>query len=505
MKSFNKNGYVNDPAYSIYSLKFNNNKTFPFDFKLTHQYGSLYHKTFIDFQKSHHTLVQMQIRKPQSSGINSSSNDFYIVVAYDEQPYIFVEELSTDDETICDIESMICYEIDSAERVPREFFNDLNSGNKHKNTSNRIYGNFQKRCCYGISISILKIINTKIKETGQRELKFYLYVLKHSTILTNKKSNKLLNLADEVVYDLYTFQADFSIAPLSVSRRHEKLIDYTTEFYHDNFVIIGKRDFSNTSLLAFLAPFEWSMWIGVFLTLNIAALVETLYEWLSPYGLTPRGRNRIQVWSLASALTLCWSVIFSHTFKTKSPKCWATRWLGNVWGSFAVIFIASYTANLAAVMVSSRRMYQITGITDPNFSEKSIYRCGIITNSSAELFLQTSSQYKHLHKNLIKYRYDSTIMGIRALSENKINFLITEHSIATYYVLKSVNRTFEIIGDPFGKLAFSFAFRKESSIFNLISNKILNLKNDGTIEKMLTDWFLDWKCDKGPIFQVKFL
>jgi hypothetical protein len=65
-----------------------------------------------------------------------------------------------------------------------------------------------------------------------------------------------------------------------------------------------------------------------------------------------------------------------------------------------------------------------------------------------------------------------------------------------------MNRTFEIIGSPFGKIAFSFGFRKESSIFNLISNKILTLKNDGSIEKMLTDWFLDWKCDTGQIFQV---
>ena len=46
--------------------------------------------------------------------------------------------------------------------------------------------------------------------------------------------------------------------------------------------------------------------------------------------LTPRGRRREKVFSLASALTLSWSVIFSHTFKTKSPKCWSNRFLGNV-------------------------------------------------------------------------------------------------------------------------------------------------------------------------------
>jgi len=48
------------------------------------------------------------------------------------------------------------------------------------------------------------------------------------------------------------------------------------------------------------------------------------------FSLTPKGRRRHKVFSLASALTLSWSIIFSHTFKTKSPKCWSNRFLGNV-------------------------------------------------------------------------------------------------------------------------------------------------------------------------------
>lgn len=48
------------------------------------------------------------------------------------------------------------------------------------------------------------------------------------------------------------------------------------------------------------------------------------------FSLTPKGRRRHKVFSLASALTLSWSIVFSHTFKTKSPKCWSNRFLGNV-------------------------------------------------------------------------------------------------------------------------------------------------------------------------------
>lgn len=528
------------------------------DKKVYRRFGSRYHRIFIEYQKQHESaLVDSKMKKllnielenknienleqssktssnmvgSSSTGLNGSAQvekNYYIVTAYDEQPYIFIEQLSLGHESDCSL-GMICYETDSIQRFPREFFRKLHKNGKTSiNTSvdeeiilknflnlNEHYGVFEKRCCYGISISILNLINERLEQEGQEKLKFYLYVLKQQGSVTNKAKKQVNqstpfslnvqfdNLGDEVVYDLYTNQADLSIAPLSINREREKYVDFATEFYHDNYVIIGKRNPGTTSLVAFLAPFEWSMWLGVFFTLNIAALVETFYEWHSPYGLTPRGRDRREVWSLASALTLCWSVIFSHTFKTKSPKCWSNRFLGNLWGCFAVIFIASYTANLAAVMVGSRRIYQIKGITDPILSEN-VYKIGIIANSSAEQFLQTSRHYSHLYSNAHKNRYRSVALAVQALNINSIDFLILEHSVATYYILKSVNRSLEIIGDTFGRLAFSFALPKESSIFSLISNKLLIMQNDSTIERSLKDWFMDWKCEKDQNFKVLF-
>ncbi|CAF4340726.1 unnamed protein product, partial [Rotaria magnacalcarata] len=52
----------------------------------------------------------------------------------------------------------------------------------------------------------------------------------------------------------------------------------------------------------------------------------------------------------------------SHTFKTKSPKCWSNRFLGNVWGGFGIVFIAIYTAKLAAFMVDTGRTHSASTI-----------------------------------------------------------------------------------------------------------------------------------------------
>ena len=108
-----------------------------------------------------------------------------------------------------------------------------------------------------------------------------------------------------------------------------------------------------------------SMWVGVFAALHLTALFLTLYEWRSPYGLTPRGRNRGTVFSYSSALNLCYAILFGRTVSSKTPKCPTGRFLMNLWAIFCLLVLSSYTANLAAVMVGDKTFEELSGIHDP--------------------------------------------------------------------------------------------------------------------------------------------
>ena len=55
--------------------------------------------------------------------------------------------------------------------------------------------------------------------------------------------------------------------------------------------------------------------------------------------------------------------IFSGT-----PRSFSARVLGMVWAGFAMIIVASYTANLAAFLVLDRPKPVVSGIDDPNVS-----------------------------------------------------------------------------------------------------------------------------------------
>ncbi|XP_069984646.1 glutamate receptor ionotropic, NMDA 3A-like [Penaeus vannamei] len=102
-------------------------------------------------------------------------------------------------------------------------------------------------------------------------------------------------------------------------------------------------------LLAFLVPFSLELWMAILVSLNITAFSVAIYEWLSPFGLNPWGRQRSKNFSYGSALWVIWGLLFSHLVAFKAPKSWPNKVLINVWGAFSVIFVASYTANIAAL------------------------------------------------------------------------------------------------------------------------------------------------------------
>lgn len=59
---------------------------------------------------------------------------------------------------------------------------------------------------------------------------------------------------------------------------------------------------SEIPLLAFLLPFSPELWIAIFTSLNITAVAVAVYEWLSPFGLNPWGRQRSKNFSLSSGM-----------------------------------------------------------------------------------------------------------------------------------------------------------------------------------------------------------
>lgn len=93
-----------------------------------------------------------------------------------------------------------------------------------------------------------------------------------------------------------------------------------------------------------------------------------------------------------------------------TPRSFSARVLGMVWAGFAMIIVASYTANLAAFLVLERPKTKLTGINDARvrhtikllpFYYLYVILCAIYKN--IKLFIVNSKQnsvYRWILRNL---------------------------------------------------------------------------------------------------------
>lgn len=262
---------------------------------------------------------------------------------------VFKEDDEEEEEQRC-LTGVPCLRVATGQKDElARIFGDYEGDQVHKG---RLYN---LTCCYGYSIDLMENVASDL------DVKFQVYV-----VADGQCGAKRASKWDGIVADLRSGAAHLSFAPLSVTSVRSEAIDFSIPYFYSGLSILeASKRHDDVPLLAFLKPFRPDLWIGIFISLNLTALAVAIYEWLSPFGLNPWGRQRTKNFSLASALWVMWGLLFSHLVAFKAPKSWPNKFLINVWGGFSVIFLASYTANIAALFAGVFSETAVTNFHDP--------------------------------------------------------------------------------------------------------------------------------------------
>uniref|UniRef100_A0A3B3XA73 Glutamate receptor n=1 Tax=Poecilia mexicana TaxID=48701 RepID=A0A3B3XA73_9TELE len=398
------------------------------------------------------------------------------VVTLVEHPFVFTRDV--DDDSSCPA-GQFCLDAstNSSETLER-YFREVAAGNGSSLPLE------YRKCCYGYCIDLLE------KLAEDLDFHFDLYIVGDGKYGA-WKGGRWTGL----VGDLLSGLADMAVTSFSINSARSRVIDFTSPFFSTSLGILVRSKDTAAPIGAFMWPLHWSMWVGIFLALHITALFLTLYEWKSPFGMTPHGRNRVRVFSYSSALNLCYAILFGRTVSSKTPKCWTGRFLMNLWAIFCLLVLSSYTANLAAVMVGEKTFEEVSGIHDAKLHHPSKgFRFGTVRESSAEDYMKKS--FPEMHEYMRRFNEPTTPEGVATLKTDppQLDAFIMDKALLDYEVSIDADCKLATVGKPFAIEGYGIGLPQNSPLSSNLSEFISRYKSDGYMDLLHDKWYKVVPC-----------
>ncbi|XP_010550509.1 PREDICTED: glutamate receptor 3.6 isoform X3 [Tarenaya hassleriana] len=279
----------------------------------------------------------------------------------------------------------------------------------------------------------------------------------------------------ELVYDA-------GIGDITIITERTKMADFTQPYVESGLVVVAPVRKLGSSAWAFLRPFTPQMWIVAAASFLVVGVVIWFLE--HRHNDEFRGSPRRQI------ITTFWfsfsTLFFSHRENTISTL---GRIVLIIWLSVVLIINSSYTASLTSILTVHQLSSPIKGIET---LEASNDRIGYPQGSFIRDYLVNELR---IHESrLVPLRsqeeYDKALR--EGPGKGGVAAVVDEHA---YIELFLSNRCeFGIVGHEFTKNGWGFAFPRNSPLAVDFSTAILQLSENGDLQRIHDKWLLRKAC-----------
>ena len=254
-------------------------------------------------------------------------------------------------------------------------------------TSNSTRRKSLNLCCTGFLIDMIHMF---AKDLG---VTFELYLVEDGKYGSFDAATGQWN---GMVKDLIDEKAEMALAALTINSERATAVDFSEPYFFEDFkILISSTQVENSAILfGFLDPFDGNLWIAFLSMINIVLVITWLLEKYSPFG---HHRSSYEPQQHSFGITACMSYVWGAVFKLQlddvMPKSSSARLTAAVFSFATLILTTSYTANLAASIVTSDVQLPIVGIRDPKVRQSAKPLC---FNSCDNTQCITLFDYSHL-------------------------------------------------------------------------------------------------------------
>ncbi|KAL3877864.1 hypothetical protein ACJMK2_035508 [Sinanodonta woodiana] len=329
-------------------------------------------------------------------------------------------------------------------------------------------------CCTGLCIDLLTMLSQTM------DFDFVMYEINDTKWGIKDETTGEWN---GLIRELVDHKSDFVMTSLKINHQRSSAIDFSVPFMETGITIIVSIRKGAISPTAFLEPYDYPSWCLILVfSVHATGASIFIFEWLSPSGLdhgkTPLREHKF---SLFRSFWLIWAMLFGASVSVDNPRGVSSRFLANVWALFALVFLASYTANLAAFMITIDDYYKLSGIQDWRLMNPTAvtphFRFATVPGGSTEDNLKKN--YPRMHKYMMKYNKSTVQEGISALKRQEIHAFIYDSTVLEYWAGRDPECDLKTVGKWYAMTGYGIGFPRGSKYIDEFNKVLLEFQNNG--------------------------
>ncbi|KAJ0984475.1 hypothetical protein J5N97_002831 [Dioscorea zingiberensis] len=292
---------------------------------------------------------------------------------------------------------------------------------------------------------------------------------------SNPNYDELINMVEENVFDA-------AVGDIAIITNRTKVVDFTQPYICTGLAIVAPLNSIKSNAWVFLMPFTLGMWCvtGAFFFV-IGLVIWTLEHRVNKDFRGPPRRQLMTMFLFS----------FSTLFKTHQEE--TTSILGRmvlmIWLFLLMVITSSYTASLTSFLTIQQLSSPIKGIDSLIASNQPI---GYQVGSFAQSYLR---DVLNIHQSRLvslgspEAYEEALLLGPK---DGGVAAIVDELPYIELFLSKT--NGFGIVGQPFTRSGWGFAFPRDSPLAVDLSIAILKLSENGELQRIHQKWFCKPRC-----------
>ncbi len=274
-------------------------------------------------------------------------------------------------------------------------------------------------------------------------------------------------------------KADVGISAVSITAAREREFDFSQPMLNAGLQIMvrggsqGGEANALWDLLGLLFSQASLVWLGIALLLVlIPAHIVWLLERRHPNGIIPSPGYFPGIF-----YALYWAAATLATQAEGAPRHWFARILALFWMFTGVVFVALYTAQLAATLTVKQIQGGINGPDDLPGK-----RVATTRGSTTVAYLRDINA-QVVEVSRIEEAY-------KALADKDVDAVVFDAPVLQYYAANAGKGQVQMVGTLFRKEDYGIVFPPGSPLRKRVNDALLALREDGSYQQLYDRWFV---------------